>query len=78
MPCDTKVMVTLDNSKWNQMARKKLGIKETGQVTEEEARQIRVEAGKLKCVAAIKAINPTAFITGLQAGSKKISIQVDI
>ena len=78
MPCYTKVMVTLEDTKWNQLARKKLGIKATGQVTEEQARDIRIEAGKLKCVAAIKAINPTAFITGLQVGSKKLSIQVDI
>ena len=78
MPCYTKVMVTLDDNKWNEMARKKLGLPLKGQVTENEAAQVRLEAGKLKTSAAIKAINPTAIVTGLNLGSKKLTIQVDI
>ena len=77
-PCDTKVMVTLDDTKWNQKAREKLGLPIKGQLSQEDARAVQLEAGKLKTVAAIKAINPMALITGMTIGSKKISIQVDI
>jgi hypothetical protein len=78
MPCDTKVMVSLDDNKWNALARKKLGLPVSGKLYEEQAAQVRLEAGKLKTSAAIKAINPTAIVTGLNLGSKKLTIQVNI
>ena len=78
MPCYTKVMVTLDDNKWNELARKKLGLPLKGLVSENDAAAVRLEAAKLKTSAAIKAINPTAIVTGLNLGSKKLTIQVDI
>jgi len=78
MPCYTKVMVTLEDNKWNQKAREKLGLPVKGELTEEEARDVRLEAGKLKTVAAIKALNPTAIIKGTTVGIKKLTIQVDL
>jgi hypothetical protein len=71
-------MVTLDDNKWNAKAREKLSLAAQGQLTEEDARAVKLEAGKLKTSAAIKAINPTAIVTGLNLGSKKLTIQVDI
>ena len=78
MPCYTKVMVSLSNDKWTVEARKKLGLPLTGQVSQEDAIRIKVEAGKLKTAATIRALNPSAMITGMQAGSCKINIQVNI
>lgn len=78
MPCYTKVMVTLDDNKWNTLARKKLGLRIKGQLTETEANTVKLEAGKLKTSAAIKAINPTAIVTGLTLGSKKLTIRLEI
>jgi hypothetical protein len=78
MPCYTKVGVTLEDNKWNQKAREKLGLPLKGEVTEEEAKQVRLEASKIKTVAAIKALNPTAIITGTTVGVKKLTIQVNI
>lgn len=78
MPCDTKVMVNLEDNKWNALARKKLGLPEKGGLTEEDAKRVRLEAGKLKTVSAIKAINPTAMITGTAIGIKKLTISIDI
>lgn len=78
MPCDTKVMVNLEDNKWNTKAREKLGLSVKGALSQEDARDVRLEAGKLKTAAAIKAINPTAIITGLAVGVKKLNIQVNI
>jgi hypothetical protein len=77
-PCYTKVLVRIDEDKWTIRAREKLGLPLKGNVTEEQAQQIKLEAGKLKTVASIKAINPTAIVTGLTVGSKKLTIQVNI
>jgi hypothetical protein len=77
MPCYTKVLVKLDDDKWTQKAKDKLGIK-ADRVSESVAKQIKLEAGKLKAAAAIKAINPTATITGLTVGSKELTIQLEI
>jgi len=74
----TGINVTLDNDKWNTMARQKLGLPIKGGLSQQEANQVRLEAGKLKTAAAIKAINPTAIITGLTVGIKKLTIQVNI
>ena len=78
MPCYTKVMVTLPTDKYTLEARRKLGIREKGDVTEEEAVQIRIEAGKLKTATQIRALNPGAMIQGLQIGVKKLTIQINI
>ena len=78
MPCDTKVMVTLDDNKWNQRAREKLGLSVTGKLSQEDADRVRLEAGKLKTAAAIRVLNPTAIVTGLTVGCKKLTIQVEI
>lgn len=79
MPCDTRVqLVQVENDKFTIEARKKLGLSLTGGLTQEDAKRVRIEAGKLKTAAAIKAINPTAIVTGLTVGSKKLTIQVNI
>jgi hypothetical protein len=78
MPCDTKVMVNLEDNKWNTLARQKLGLPVKGALSQEDARDVRLEAGKLKTVAAIKAINPTAIVKGTAIGVKKLTIQVNI
>ena len=78
MPCYTKVLVDLKNDKWNALARKKLGLSIKGGLEESDAVRVRLEAGKLKTAATIKAINPTAIVTGLQLGVKKLTIQVEI
>jgi hypothetical protein len=78
MPCFTKVLVTMPTDKYTLEARRKLGIRETGDVSEEDAVRIRVEAGKLKTAAQVRALNPGAMIQGLQVGSKKLTIQINI
>lgn len=79
MPCDTKVqLVQMDNDKYTIEARKKLGLSLTGGLTQDQAKKVRLEAGKLKASAAIRALNPTASIKGMTLGSKKLTIQVDI
>jgi hypothetical protein len=77
MPCYTKVLVELNNDKWTLRAKEKLGITGT-RVSEEDAARIRVEAGKLKTIASIRLLSPTAIITGTTIGSKKLTIQVNI
>ena len=78
MPCDTKVIVKLDNTKYNRLARKKLGFAETGGLTTQQAGQVRIEAGKLKTISAVKKLHPTAFITGTTVGSPKLTLRIDI
>jgi hypothetical protein len=78
MPCDTKVMVNLEDNKWNALARKKLGLPEKGALDVESAKAVRLEAGKLKTISVIKAINPTAMITGTALGVKKLTIDINI
>jgi hypothetical protein len=78
MPCYTKVLVTLEDTRWNREARKKLGFKLEGQLTEEEATKVRIEAGKLKVSSIVKMQSPTAMISGLQVGLKQLRIQVDL
>jgi hypothetical protein len=76
MPCDTKVMVNVEKTKWTELARKKLGLPLTGGLDQKQAARVRIEAGKLKAVAVIKAVKPTALIQGLAAGENKIRIQI--
>ena len=78
MPCDTKVMVSLEDNKWNAKAREKLGLSVSGKLSVEDAASVRIEAGKLKTAAVVKAMDPTAIITGLTLGSKKIVIQMNV
>jgi hypothetical protein len=78
MPCDTKVMVNLEDNKWNAKAREKLGLSLKGGLSVQDAADVRVEAGKLKTAAVVKAMDPTAIITGLTVGSKKIIIQMNV
>ena len=78
MPCHTRVLVQLENNKWNKLARKKLGFAETGGLTTQQAGQVRIEAGKLKTVSAVKKLHPTAFITGTAVGSPKLTLRIDI
>lgn len=79
MPCYTQVqLVNLDDDKWNRKAREKLGLPLEGAVQPEDAKRIRVEAGKFKTAEAMKKLKPGAIIKGMTAGSKKLTIQVDI
>jgi hypothetical protein len=72
MPCFTKIqLVTLANDRFTIAARKKLGLSLKGDVTEEQAIQVKMEA-------AIKLMNPGAQIKGLSAGSNKLEIDLDI
>lgn len=78
MPCDTKVLVTLENTPYNQKARKKLGLSLTGQLSQADADDVRIEAGKLKTIDAIMAIDPLAAITGTTVGSDTLTIQLEL
>lgn len=78
MACFTKVMVTLDNDKYTIEARKKLGLPLKGEVDEETARAVKLEASKIKTVSVMRALNPGALIKGNLLGSKKLTIQIDI
>jgi hypothetical protein len=79
MPCFTKIqLVTLANDRFTIAARKKLGLSLKGDVTEEQAIQVKMEAAKLKTAEAIKLMNPGAQIKGLSAGSNKLEIDLDI
>ena len=78
MPCDTKVLVTLDNTPYNRRARKRLGLPLTGELSQSEANAVRVEAGKLKTIDAIMAIDPLAAITGTTVGSDTLTIQLEL
>lgn len=79
MPCWTKVqLITLDTDKYTIAARLKLGLPEKGQVSQEDAVRVKLEAGKLKTAATVKALNPGAMIQGLQVGIKKLTIQINI
>lgn len=79
MPCDTKVQLfQTDNDKYTIEARRKLGLPLTGGLTADNLKRVKLEAGKLKTIAAIRALNPAAMITGATIGSKKLTIQVNI
>jgi len=78
MPCWTKVLVTLPTDKYTIEARKKLGLSETGDVSEADAGRVRLEAGKLKTAATIRMLNPCAMIKGLTVGCKTLNIQINI
>jgi hypothetical protein len=79
MPCFTKIqLVTLNNDRFTLAARKKLGLSLKGDVTEEQATEVRIEAAKLKTAEAIKLMNPGAQIKGMQAGNNKLEIDLDI
>lgn len=76
MPCNTVVQVQVEKTKWTEQARKKMGLSLTAAVSPQLAAAIRVEAGKLKTIAAVKVINPNALITGTTLGSKKLTIRI--
>ena len=62
MACFTKVEVNLDNNEVNRQARKKLGLKEEGPLTELEAGKVRVEAGVIRTLAVMQRLAPTAVV----------------
>ena len=79
MPCYTKIqLVTLSNDRFTIAARKKLGLSLKGDVTEEDAIRVKMEAAKLKTAESIKLMNPGAQIKGMQAGNNKLEIDLDI
>lgn len=62
MACYTVVMVTLTDDAVNREARRKLGLAETGLLTEEAAGRVRIEAGIIRSYASIRKLEPTAVI----------------
>jgi hypothetical protein len=70
-------MVSLEDTLWNKKAREKLKLPLTGQLTEEQAGQVRVEAGKLKAASIIKAMNPANIVSGMQLYNDEIQITMD-
>jgi hypothetical protein len=76
MPCYTKVLVNLKNTKWNRMAREKLGLPLEGGLTEVQAKDVRVEAGRLKTTAEVKMMNPAAMVQSI--GKRKLTININI
>jgi hypothetical protein len=75
MPCYTVVTVTLDDNEINREARRELGLKETGPLTEEEAGRVRIEAGIIKTRREIRRLQPMALIT---RNGNELTVTVDI
>ena len=60
--CFTEVLINLDDNTINRLARKHLGLRETGSLSEYDAKRVRVEAGVLTAIAKVRRLNPTAVI----------------
>ena len=79
MPCWTKNLVEL-GEEWVQKAMEKLGIKnkDIRSLSETDAERVKLEAGKLKMAAKVRKLNPLAFIQGMEVGSKKLTIRMEL
>lgn len=62
MACYTEVEVNLDDNEINRESRKKLGLRETGSLSENDARRVRIEAGIIKAGRLTRRMAPTAVI----------------
>lgn len=62
MPCFTRIKVTLRDDDITRKARAKLGLPVTGQVSQADARRVRVEVGIMRSQATLRQISPTAVV----------------
>lgn len=62
MACYTMIEVEVDDNLLNRRARKALGLKESGPLTQSQADAVRVEAGLIKSIDEIRRLNPRALI----------------
>lgn len=79
MPCWTRVLMDIGNE-WTDKAMEKLGIKgrNISQLTESQAEAVKLEAKKLKMAATTKKLKIGAMISGMEVGSKKLTIRMEL
>lgn len=74
MACFTSVAVNLENSQWNRLARKALGLPEGG-LSQTDAGRVRKEAALIKTQHTMRLLSPTAVI---RRQGDKLTIQVHV
>ena len=63
MACFTRIEILLDDTALNRLARKKLGLPETGRLDRYDADRVKIEAGFIKAKRAVLRADPTAIVT---------------